>query len=206
MKSAADIVNTLLDVPAGLTVRQLRESPQYYPSEITYMRDAKFRPLTARNFNDCQVLEQDVTCTYVINASGNTGFVFANADLHPIKRTGAVPVMLVQLRESGINGYKQAYGLRIRQAYAAQGIATHWYMAYVSCFGGIVSDATHLEGGKRLWRSFVETAASRGLRITLHDQMTGERTPVDASTPDDMIWSRDAKNRHLLLVLEQGAK
>ena len=203
--NAAAIVECLLDAPsaAGLTGKQLMESPQYFPGSMAYQKDSKFRPIGAGNFGTFTVIEQDSEFVYAINPQLNTGFVFTATDVANPPKIGMTPVLYVQLRKTGIKGYLQAHHLRIRHAYAQQGVATRWYMAYVHRYGGIVSDFEHLEGGKRLWRMFVNTATARGFKISLVDTVTGTWTPLGVETPDSTVWSLDASKRELVLVLEQ---
>ncbi len=82
-------------------------------------------------------------------------------------------------------------------------MASTWYAKYVERMGGIVSDFEHLEGGKAFWRSLVNTAADRGLIVSLYDTKTGQSVSVGAKTPDLSIWSKDASKKHLVLVLEK---
>lgn len=185
-----------------LTGRQLQESPQLYPGSVVYALDSKFRPITARNFSEYTVLRHDTTFTYALDPQHTTGFVFTNADVLRKPSTGMVPVLHVQLRDSGIKGYKQAHHLRIRYTYSMKGVATGWYLAYVHVYGGVVSDFEHLEGGKSLWKSFVRTALDRGFIISAVDTKTGVSFPLSADTPDSVLWSTDASKRSLVLVLE----
>jgi hypothetical protein len=76
------------------------------------------------------------------------------------------------------------------------------YQANVRRYGGIGSDFEHLEGGKRLWKSFVCMATDRGLKISLLDTVTGQWMLVDANTPDEFIWSQDDSKKSMALVLE----
>ena len=182
----------------------LVESPQLYGGPIVYQKDAKFVPIPLRNFGDYTLLDQNDQFIYALHPSGSAGFVFLASDVKSKPSLGMFPVMIVQLRDTQIKGYKQAHSLRIRQAYAMQGIATNWYVAYVQKFGGIVSDMAHLEGGKRLWKSFVRTAVDRGLRISMVDTASGAVTPVDGNTPDGVIWTASPAGKLRVLVLEKG--
>lgn len=137
-------------------------APQYHPGEVVYQKDTRFTPISMGNFSSYVLLGQDATFTYAVNPKHPTGFVFTNEDVEKRPRLGMVPVMHVHLRDSGIKVYKQAYRLRIRQSFARQGVATGWYLQYVSASGGMVSDLDHLEGGKALRRSIVNTAIDRG--------------------------------------------
>jgi hypothetical protein len=193
-----------LRVPEGTTGQDILAMPQHYPGEVTYQKDTKFTPITMRNFGDYLILGRDEVCTYAIDPQRTTGFVFSNLDIQNKPSLGMSPVMHAQLRESGIKGYKQVFRLRIREAFAQKGIATSWYLAYVLEAGGIVSDFDHLEGGKRLWKSFVRTAADRGLSISVVDTATKDWKSVGVNTADDFIWSTDPSRRRFVLVLEHS--
>ena len=92
-------------------------------------------------------------------------------------------------------------------------ISVRWYLAYLSEFGGIISDTEHLEGGYRLWRSFIKTA-SRDSRfnIKLVDQATEEVLidKVTTDTPKEELWStytkeeKDRTHENRVLVLEKS--
>jgi hypothetical protein len=110
--------------------------------------------------------------------------------------------MTLSLRPADIKSYKQAYRLRIRENFSIMGVATHWYFSYARKFGGIVSDFEHLEGGKALWKSFVRTADDNGFKISLVNSRTGTWMPIDSSTPDGFIWSRDDTLFTDVIVLE----
>lgn len=183
---------------------RLVESPQLHDSPIVYMSDAKFTPTSLRNFGDYILLDRDDQFSYVAHPDMSFGYVFDSKDVAEIPSLGLFPVLRLQLRDSSLKGYKQAFRLRIRESYAKQGVASNWYFAYVAKIGGIVSDTEHLEGGKRLWKSFVRTAADRGLRISLVDTASGTWTPVDGSTPDDVIWTTSPAGKLRVLVLEKG--
>lgn len=177
--------------------------PQYFPGDVTYQRDSRFTPISLGNLDSYVLLGSDVAFTYTLNENHPSGFVFTNADMEHRPRLGMVPVMHVFLRDSAIKGYKQAYRLRIRESFARQNVATAWYLLYVQRFGGMVSDLDHLEGGKHLWRSFVNTAALRGLKASLVDIATENWQAVRDDTPDSEIWSTDPSKRQLVLVLEK---
>lgn len=186
-----------------MTGRDLQESPQYFPGPVSYQKDAKFRPITARNFSDYQVLGADLDFTYAIDPQHTTGFVFTNDDVANPPSVGMVPVVYAALKDSNVQAYKQVYKLRIRQAFALKGVTTAWYLRYANKFGGIVSDFEHLEGGKRLWKGLVRTASEHGFKTSVADTRTGERFPIGPDTPDSFIWSLDAERRPIVLVLER---
>lgn len=187
-----------------LTREVLLEMPQYYPGKITYRKDSKFTPISAGNFSRYQTIGEDDLYVYTLGPVGSYGFVFTQDDIKAPSELGMVPVMTVELRDSPIKGYKQAHHLRIRQSHASRHVATHWYMHYVDRMGGVVSDFEHLEGGKALWRSLVNGAASRGYVVSLHDTDTGRSVVVDRNTPDSDIWSkRSPDKKRLVLVMEK---
>lgn len=193
--------------PAHTVVGQLLESPQYYPGKITYMRDTQFSAISPGNLRAYTVLGQDEQFLYTVTPEHTAGFVFALEDLQSMDAQGAIPVLRLELRAIRLPGkpgvFQQAHRLRIRQAYSRQNIATHWYLFHAEHFGSIVSDFEHLEGGKTLWRSLVNGAAVRGLRVSLVDTVSGQSTPVGPSTLDADIWSLDSAHRSKVLVLEK---
>lgn len=189
--------------PEGTTGKDVLNMPQYYPSEMPYQKDALFTRITMRNFGDYRVLGQDLYRTYAIDPQHTMGFAFDNDDIEKRPSLGMLPAMSLRLRDSGIKTWKQAYRLRIRHAFAMKGVATSWYISYTQRFGGLVSDFEHLEGGKALWKSFVRTAAERGLSISVVDTASGQSKPVSEATTDDEIWSVDAALKGHVLVLEK---
>ncbi|GEM_PF-2473979 len=202
MSRSSKIVSSLLeDLP---TVGSLKESPQYYPGKLAYQADAKFQRISPDNYRSYRSVGEDRQYSYVISTFGNFGFVFDQKDIAHPPRAGMLPVMVVALHDSGIKGYMQASRLRIREGYARFGVTTQWYIHYVRSLGGVVSDFEHLEGGKRLWRSFVRTAADNGLKISLVDTQTNEWTEVDHDTPEEAIWSTDKAHYSTVLVMESG--
>ena len=179
------------------------EMPQHFPGQVVYQRATKFLPITARNFATYIRLGSDGHFTFTVTPQLNAGYAFANSDIEAGERSGMAPVLQLELRDSGIKGYKQAFRLRIREDFARRAVATTWYALYAQAYGGIVSDFEHLEGGMQLWRSFVDTAQRRGLKVSLVDTTTGVWTPVGADTPDEAIWSTDSSRRAQVLVLEK---
>jgi hypothetical protein len=177
----------------------LTEMPQHYAGDVVYQKPTKFIPISLRNISSYKVLGERDGLVFVVDADNTTGFVFDVADLKSGSQT-AIPVMRVSLRDSGINNLKQAHHLRIRQEYAQKNITTTWYQLYVNAFGGIVSDAEHLEGGKNLWKSFIK-ATGKGYITTLYNKATGESKPVDSATSDSDIWSMDASKRDTVIVM-----
>ncbi len=186
-----------------LTEEVLLEMPQYFPGQVTYRKDSKFTPISKGNYSRYQRLYQDDKYAYMLGPFGSFGMVFLLSDIDNPPPLGMVPVMTVELRDSPVKGYKQAYGLRIRQDFSHRHVASTWYAKYVERMGGIVSDFEHLEGGKAFWRSLVNTAADRGLIVSLYDTKTGQSVSVGAKTPDLSIWSKDTSKKHLVLVLEK---
>ena len=211
---AQQIVDALVDSPDGerarwrahmaATTDRVDESPQHFSSGYTYQAPAKFAPVNPGNFNALERLGRDGLFTYMLQAAGSVGYVFRNEDVGEPHRVGPYPIMHVSLRDSGIRGYMQAHHLRVMERYARLGAATGWYVRYVERFGGVVSDFEHLDGGKALWRSLVNTALDRGLRASLVNTTTGTWTHVNRDTADEQIWSKDASLRGHVLVLEKN--
>lgn len=181
----------------------LTEMPQHYPGNVTYMKDSKFVPISYRNIEDYDVLGEDGVYIYLITPSRESGFIFRMEDLKD-KPQQVLPVMRLSLRDTNINGYKQAHALRIREGFSKENLTSSWYDFYVQEFGGIVSDNEHLEGGKLLWKHFIKKAhISSDYSVTLFDSNTGEPiADVISTTPDDVIWSNDPSKKHLVLVYE----
>lgn len=196
--NADDVITSLV------TGEMLLEMPQYYPgSGMTYQKDSKFTRISIGNFRRYRVIHQDSAYTYVLGPTGSFGFAFSNAEVENPPANGLLPILSLELRDSPVKGYKQAYHLRIRQDFASRNVATTWYCKYVDIMGGIVSDFEHLEGGKVLWRSFVNNTAVRGYLLSIYDVDTGESTPVDSSTPDGDIWSIGPDKKRVVLVMEK---
>ena len=190
-------------IQSVITGEMLLEMPQHYQGDVTYQKDSKFTRISIGNFKRYTVLHQDLKYVYTLGPVGSFGHVFVAADVHNPPALGMIPVMSVELRDTDIKGYKQAHHLRIRESQSSRGVATTWYCKYVDFAGGIVSDFEHLEGGKIMWRSFVNAAADRGYMISLYDTQTGESVPVSGKTPDFDIWSEGPEKRHLVLVMER---
>ena len=187
------------------SMRELRESPQYLPGEYTYRDDSKFEPVSKRNFSTYIVIYADDDFTYAVDSNHRRGYVILTSEHDNDAVRAYTPVLVLGLRDTKIKGYKQAYGLRIRKSYAKIGIAAKWYVEYAKKFGGIVSDFEHLEGGKNLWRSFVNKADLHSLKISYVDSLYApdKQVHVDANTPDSDIWTTDEVFRQRLLVLEK---
>jgi len=173
------------------------------------MRDSKFTPVSLRNLTEYPVLSSDDLFTYVVDPYQTRGYVLANPELATAKESkrkseAVMPVMTVTLHNSEFKGYKQARNLRIRQTYSVKGVAKTWYCVYALAYGGIVSDFEHLEGGKRLWRSLVNTADRYGLKASAIDTVTGDWLPVNQDTPDEEIWSTTYEGRRIVLALEKA--
>lgn len=186
----------------GMTLKQLTESSDFYTGPFAYVDSRMFRPISMRNFGYYTILGRDDEFTHTVVPGGNAGYVFFNQDIVAKPNIGMPPVMTVLLRDSTIKGYKQAYSMRIQEAFEMRGTATRWHLAYVRHYGGIVSDFEHLEGGKRAWKPFVRTATDHGLKISLVDTVAGQWMPVNANTPEEAIWSLDDSKKPLALVLE----
>ena len=212
---AAAIVESLIEavdgeplVPAGTyakTMQALRESPQYFSGDYMYRDDSQFAPVSKNNYSTYTEIYADERYTYAVGTSHRNGYVILTSEHNSDSVRFYSPVMVLGLRDTRIKGYRQAYGLRIRKSHARYGIATQWYVSYAKKFGGIVSDFEHLEGGKNLWRSFVDKAETHGLKISYVDSLYApdKQVPVDANTPDSDIWTTDEVLRQRLLVLEK---
>lgn len=181
----------------------LTEMPQYYPGEVSYMKDTKFTPISFRNIQDYDVLGDDGTYGYFIKEGQTAGFVFSLEDLKQEPQQ-LLPVMRLSLRPSKVKGYKQAHALRIREAFAKENITSQWYDFYVQTFGGIVSDAEHLEGGKLLWKHFIRKSHENPPHtVSLANGDTGQILGVvGPEMADTEIWSTDASKKNLVLVYE----
>ena len=181
----------------------LEEMPQYYPGDVTYQKDSKFTPISMRNISDYIVLGELDEFVYVVHPDQTMGFVFHVPDLQK-KDNNVIPVMRVSLRDTPL-GYKQAHFLRIREAFSKSNVTSTWYNLYIDKFGGIVSDNEHLEGGKRLWRSFIKKAtADPTYKISKVDLDTMEYSDsITTNTPESEIWSVDASKKGTVLVYEK---
>lgn len=183
----------------------LLEMPQYYPGKdgnVTYQKDRNFLRISKNNISRYKKIYKDNDFLYMIGPAGGYGMVFLRTDMENPPPEGLLPVMTVSLRDSGINEYKQAHTLRIREQFASRSIASTWYIKYVEHMGGIVSDFEHLEGGKSLWRSLIDNADMRGMKVSLVNINTGKSTNVDGKYTDDEIWSKNKDKINLVLVLE----
>ena len=181
----------------------LEEMPQYYPGDVTYQKDSKFTPISMRNISDYIVLGELDEFVYVVHPDQTMGFVFHVPDLQKKENT-VIPVMRVSLRDTSL-GYKQAHFIRIREAFSKSNVTSTWYNLYVDKFGGIVYDNEHLEGGKRLWRSFIKKAtADPTYKISKVDLDTMEYSDfITTNTPESEIWSVDASKKGTVLVYEK---
>ena len=188
----------------GTLARQLFEMPQYYPGAVVYQTPLKFTPISLRNFESYEVLGQDSFYVYVVDPQHTMGFAFDLSDVEAQPQAGLVPALQLQLRDSGIDGLRQAFRLRVQEAHARRGVATSWYVLFAARYG-LVSDFEHLEGGKQLWRSLVDNATRRGLRVFLADAQTGERHEIGPETADEDIWSADEAKKNWLLILVSDA-
>jgi len=231
MKNAPRLVREVLDIPsraqrvvnedmvallrehqaegsqgAGFTVKQWLEKPQLHTGAVVYLKDSKFRPNSLRNIGDHTLLGMDTDFIYIAHPCVSFGFVYTLSDMASKSNIGIFPILSVQLSDSGIDGYKQASHMHIRQSHAQLRMATKWYVRYVQMFDGIVSDFEHLEGGKAHWKPLVQTAIEHGLRAYVVDAETGARTPVNQNTPDAAIWSLNDANRKVMLLLEKPQK
>lgn len=182
----------------------LLEMPKHYPGDIVYQKDTKFTPISIRNIQDYKLLYEDGEFVYLVDPSNTTGFVFDVNDLRG-KSQDILPAMRVSLRDSGIKNYKQAFFLRIREAYSKKNITSTWYNSYVKMFGGIVSDNEHLEGGKALWKSFIKQSfTDKSKKVYLIDKDTGSPMTIPIDWNDEMIWSKDDSKKNLVIVYEMN--
>lgn len=181
----------------------LQEMPKYYAGDVIYQKDAKFTPISVRNIEDYIVLGEQDEFLYVVHPQQTMGFVFSINDLQAGKQT-VIPVMRVSLRDTPLQ-YKQAYFLRIREAYANANITSTWYKLYVDKFNGIVPDNEHLEGGKKLWESFIKNATvNPEYKVYLMDLDSMKRSDnITTATPQSDIWSADDSNKNKVLVYEK---
>ena len=179
--------------------------PKHYPDNFTYQRAGQFSPSSVGDIGTYDLLGMDENITFLLRPADSVGFVFLTHELETGGfRDTVTPVMHVHLRESTVNGYKQAHKLRIRQSYSRLGVATRFYLHYVERYGGVVSDFEHLEGGKTLCQSLINKADQRGIRSGMVDTATVERHPADRGTRDELIWSFDDSRRKPVLVLEKA--
>jgi hypothetical protein len=183
----------------------LEEMPKYYPGEIIYQSDAKFTPISVRNLQDYNVIGESDGFIYVVHPDQTMGFVFLLEDTQKNNKE-IVPVLRVALRDTDIKNYKQAFQLRIRKSFSKANITSSWYNYYVNAFGGIVSDAEHLEGGKTLWKSFIKNATNNpSYVVSIIDTNSGEVVipHVTINTPESDIWSIDNARKNIVLVYEK---
>jgi len=183
----------------------LEEMPKYYPGEIIYQKDTKFTPISVRNIQDYNVIGDADGFLYVVHPNQTVGFAFLLDDIQS-RKNNIVPVMRVALRDTNINGLKQAYQLRIRESFSKANVTSAWYQYYVNYYGGIVSDAAHLEGGKALWKSFIKKASndpSVNIRTVNADNGETINPDVTIDTPENEIWSTDDSNQNVVLVYEK---
>lgn len=181
----------------------LEEMPQHYPSStISYQKDEKFIPISKRNIQNYIKLGNIDGFLFMVDQDNMFGFVFDMKDLIN-DNNKVLPVMRLSLRDTNINGYKQAHFLRIRKSYAQNNLTSTFYDLYVDKFGGIVSDFEHLEGGKTLWKSLIKNASNSLERnISLINNKTGEVINKDITnlTDEDTIWSKDSSLKDIVLV------
>lgn len=170
---------------------------QRYKGEVTYQKDDKFRLISINNIYDMLVLHEDNDFYYLVNKQKTSGFVFDKDDFKTSKNLR--PVMSLNLRQV-FNNLQQVHRLRIRESYARVNVTTEWYRAFIKEFGAIVSDTEHLEGGYKLWRSFIN---SDEFKVSLYDtnqnKIVIDNIPSDIE--DEVIWSWDESKRNLVMIL-----
>lgn len=183
----------------------LQEMPKYYSGDVVYQKDTKFTPISVRNVGDYIVLGALDDYLYTIHPNQEVGYVFSIPELQAGKQT-VLPVMRVSLRDTPIKNYKQAYFLRIREAFSKQNVTSTWYELYVDKYKGIVSDKEHLEGGQKLWKSFIKKASvDPSIKIYSANIETGDVIDdnITTQTPEDQIWSTDNQRLNTVLVFEK---
>lgn len=206
-RKASKIVEKLIDGELPLSplnycerISRIDETPQYLPGAVSYQADVRFPPVSRGNLKAYTILGKDDVCVYMVDPGLEFGYVFDRQD-YESKSPSCLAVMALKLRPAPLQGYRQAYNLRIRQSYARHNVTTTWYLLYTQKYGGIVSDYEHLTGGKRLWRSLVNNASWRNMKAELYDADTHERIDINKDTPDSHIWSTDRKRRNQVIVL-----
>jgi hypothetical protein len=177
----------------------LVEMPQYYPSKITYQVEKKFFPISKNNIAVYRKIGDNGEYSFFVHPSGERGFVFSNKELED-SQNDVQPAMVVSFRDTVYN-FKQAHSLRIREKDARQNLATIFYILYVENFGGIVSDNEHLEGGKTLWRSLINNAESRNLKVFV--VKNDKKIEIDKNTPDSEIWSIGPDKKETVIILQK---
>jgi hypothetical protein len=180
----------------------LTEMPQHYSSAISYMKDDKFTKLSKRNVMEYVLLGAMDGLVYMVDQELTSGFVFDEEDFNNTDNS-ILPAMRLSLRDTKIDGFKQAHFLRIRQKYSQKNITSTWYNLYVEKFNGIVSDFEHLEGGKQLWKSIIKTATinpNTNVSLIDYDTMDVLISNVTTNTPESDIWSSDSSKKHQVLL------
>ena len=176
----------------------LTEMPQHYKGDVAYQKDSKFREISLSNIKNMNVIFEDNDYVYLVHPEKTMGFVF-DKDHFVDGVKNVRPIMSLALRDV-LDGLKQVHRLRIQKGYSRTNITTTWYKNYIKEFGAIVSDTEHLEGGKILWRSFIN---SDQFNVSLYD--TDENKTVMKSIPSDIddgeIWSQDKSKRNLVMIL-----
>jgi hypothetical protein len=181
----------------------LTEMPQYYKGDVIYQKADKFREISLNNIENMNLIYEDTEYVYLVHKERTTGFVFDKVDIEKAIKNPTVtlvrPIMSLALRNV-LDGLKQVHRLRIQQGYSRSNITTTWYKNYIKEFGAIVSDTEHLEGGKILWRSFINSGL---FNVSLYN--TDENKTVMKSIPSDIddgeIWSSDDSKRNLVMIL-----
>lgn len=181
----------------------------HYNQQLLYQKDAKFIKVGINSIHRMHKLEH--AGGYVFVHKESSGFVFAEDDIENAKDgDNILPVMVVKLRESGIQNYKQAHGLRIREFFADESVAKTWYYNYVSKVAPIVSDTDHLHGGYLLWKHFLKhTANDSSFQISVIDSATGEiiQDKINIHSIDETdLWSQhpDHQKENIVLLLQKA--
>lgn len=181
----------------------LTEMPQHYKGDVIYQKADKFREISLNNIESMNLIHEDNDYVYLVHPEQTIGFVFDKDDIENAATGRSIklvrPVMSLSLRDA-LDGLKQVHRLRIQQGYSRSNITTTWYKNYIKEFGAIVSDTEHLEGGKILWRSFINSGL---FNVSLYN--TDENKTVMKTIPSDIddseIWSSDSSKQNLVMIL-----
>lgn len=177
----------------------LTEMPQYFQGQFVYQKESKFRDISKKNIENMNIIGHDERFVYVVSENTEFGYIFEGEDFDN-KYKFVKPILTLAFRKLDI-GY-QVHKLRIQERFARQSITTAFYDMFIEEFGSIVSDHTHLEGGKVLWRSFIDDPnRSVSLYDTNKNEIVMEEIPENIS--DDEIWSTDESKKNLILIMKQ---
>jgi hypothetical protein len=156
-------------------------TPTFYRS-FAYRGDSQFIRITPNNYSSYTILGANDKFTFSISPGHTGGYTFLNDDIKSAPRLGMVPVMTVQLRNSDLGRFKEAYGLVVRESFAHQGLDVGWFTRYVMTAGGIVSHVGQLEEGTHGWCSFTNNLTQRGIKVSVLNTAEGKWDAVTAGT------------------------